>query len=46
MDENMNTFILRWNPAISSYKMEIHLDLVSHVKKGEFPMEFDWSIRE
>ena len=42
----MNTFILRWNPAISSYKMEEHLDIVSHVKKFQFPMHFNWSVRE
>lgn len=42
----MNTFILRWNPAFSSYKMENHLELVSHVKKGQFPVHFDWSVRE
>ena len=42
----MNVYILRWNPAISSYKMKAHLDIVSHVKKGQFPMGFDWSVRE
>ena len=42
----MNAYILRWNPAISSYKMQTHLDIVSHVKKGEYPDYFDWSVRE
>ena len=42
----MNVYILRWNPAISSYKMERHLDIVSHVKRGEYPDQFDWSVRE
>ena len=40
----MNTFILRWNPNISSYKMETHLEVISHVRKMEFPNKFDWSI--
>ena len=42
----MNTFILRWNPNISSYKMETHLDVVAHAKKMEFPKEFDWSVHD
>ena len=42
----MNVYILRWNPAISSYKMERHLDIVSHVKRGAYPDQFDWSVRE
>ena len=42
----MNTFILRWNPAISSYKMTSHLDIVSHVRKMQFPNNFNWSVRE
>ena len=42
----MNTFILRWNPNISSYKMETHLDVVAHTKKAEFPQNFDWSVYE
>ncbi len=42
----MNVYILRWNPAISSYKMESHLDIVKHVKKGQYPDQFDWSIYE
>lgn len=42
----MNTFILRWNPNIFSYKMETHLELISHVRKMEIPTQFDWSIYE
>ena len=42
----MNTFILRWNPAISSYKMERHLEIVSHAHKMQFPESFDWSVRD
>ena len=42
----MNTFILRWNPNISSYKMEMHLEVVGHAKKMEFPDSFDWSVFE
>lgn len=42
----MNTFILRWNPNISSYKMETHLELISHVREMEFPDKFDWSVYE
>ena len=42
----MNTFILRWNPNISSYKMETHLEVVEHAKKMEFPQNFDWSVFE
>ena len=42
----MNTFILRWNPNISSYKMETHLEIVSHVRKMEIPEDFDWSVFE
>ena len=40
----MNTFILRWNPNISSYKMQEHLDMIPHIRKMEFPFHFDWSI--
>lgn len=42
----MNTYILRWNPAISSYKKKAHLNLISHLKKGQLPAQFDWSVRE
>jgi len=42
----MSVYILRWNPAISSYKKENHKDLVCHLDKGEIPLDFNWSIRE
>ena len=42
----MNAFILRRNPAISSYKMKDHLAVVSHAKKLETPNGFDWSVKE
>lgn len=42
----MNLFILRWNPNISSYKREDHVDLKDHIEKGEMPEGFNWSIRE
>ena len=42
----MNTFILRWNPNISSYKMETHLQVVGHAKRMDFPQSFDWSVFE
>lgn len=42
----MNTYILRWNPTVSSYKKKSHLDLISHLKKGQVPSQFDWSVRE
>lgn len=41
-----NAFVLRWNPAISSYKMEKHLENVHHVKKMEIPNGFNWSVRD
>lgn len=42
----MSIYILRWNPAISSYKKEHHKDLVLHMNKGEYPLDFNWSIKE
>ena len=42
----MNLFILRWNPNISSYKTKSHLELISHIRKNEQPVDFNWSIRE
>ena len=42
----MNTFILRWDPNISSYKMETHLEILSHVRNMEIPNEFDWSVHD
>lgn len=42
----MSVYILRWNPAISSYKKDHHKDLIVHLDKGEQPLDFNWSIRE
>ena len=42
----MNVYILRWNPAISSYKMDKHLEIVSYAKEERYPTHFDWSVRE
>ena len=42
----MNTYILRWNPSISSYTIERHLEIISHIDKGEYPSFFNWSIFE
>ncbi|MBP5175163.1 MAG: hypothetical protein ILP07_04520 [Treponema sp.] len=41
----MNTFILRWNPAISSYKMAEHKNVCRQIKEKE-PVLYNWSIRE
>ena len=40
----MNTFILRWNPAISSYKMEEHKINCKEIKLE--PIFYNWSVRE
>ncbi len=42
----MNTFILRWNSNISSYKMDEHLRIISHVREMKIPNAFDWSVHE
>ena len=42
----MNTYILRWNPAHSSYKIDRHLEIISHIDRGEYPSFFNWSIFE
>jgi len=42
----MKLYILRWNPSISSYKKEEHLELITHIKNKEQPTDFNWSIRE
>lgn len=42
----MKLYILRWNPNISSYKTENHLELITHIKNKELPDDFNWSIRE
>ena len=40
----MNTFILRWNPAISSYKMEEHKKICERLKNEV--VFYNWSVRE
>lgn len=40
----MNTFILRWNPAISSYRMEEHKINCKEIKLE--PIFYNWSVRE
>ncbi|MEE1093016.1 MAG: hypothetical protein UHZ01_08065 [Prevotella sp.] len=41
-DERQNTFILMWNPAISSYKLEVHNESI-----GNLLTEcFNWSISD
>ena len=41
----MNTFILRWNPAISSYKMEEHKRLCEQIKEKGTVL-YNWSVRD
>ena len=41
-DEKQNTFILRWNPAISSIKVDTHNQLIPQILADDF----DWSIWE
>ena len=40
----MNTFILRWNPAISSYKKEHHKAICKNIVSGDYFS--DWSIQD
>jgi len=42
----MSLYILRWNPAVSSYKTEEHLEIIQHLKEHQHPSYFDWSVRE
>lgn len=37
------TFLLRWNPAISSFRMEDYLDAIGRFKDG---WQMDWSIHD
>lgn len=39
-DERQNTFILMWNPAISSIKLDTHNESIKYM----FTDKFDWSI--
>ena len=38
-------FVLRWNPAISSYKMKTHKNLCRDIKKND-SLFMNWSIYE
>ena len=40
----MNTFILRWNPAVSSYKMKHHKAICKNIESGNYFS--DWSIHD
>ena len=44
MEENTNTFILRWNPAVSSYKMKHHKAICKNIESGNYFS--DWSIHD
>ncbi len=44
--KHQNLFILRWNPNKSSYKKDVHKDVVAHAKVYQFPKDFNWSIRD
>ena len=41
-----NTFILKWNPAISSYTMERLDNDMSEWAEGYWSDDFDWSVHE
>lgn len=45
-DYSHNTFILRWNPAISSYTMARLDGDMEEWAKGYWDCDFDWSINE
>lgn len=45
-DFKRNTFILRWNPAVSSYTMERLDSDMEEWAKGYWPYDFDWSVHE
>lgn len=42
----MSLYILRWNPVTGNYKPSEHKELVSRLKAGERPVNFNWSVRE
>lgn len=42
----MNLYILRWNPNISSYTTESHLEIISNLKKDLIPSDFSWDVHE
>lgn len=41
-----NTFILRWNPSVSSYTMERLNDDMAEWAAGYWDNDFDWSVHE
>ena len=45
-DSQHNTFLLRWNPAISSYTMDRLNDDMEEWSNGYWDDDFDWSIYE
>ena len=45
-DAQHNTFLLRWNPAISSYTMERLDNDMSEWAEGYWADDFDWSVHE
>ena len=45
-DAQHNTFLLRWNPAISSYTMERLDNDMNEWAEGYWADDFDWSVHE
>ncbi|MBQ0165711.1 MAG: SseB family protein [Treponema sp.] len=42
----MSLYILRWNPLTGNYKPADHKKLINHMKKGERPLCFNWSVHD
>ena len=45
-DSHHNTFLLRWNPAISSYTMQRLNDDIEEWHNGYWDCDFDWSVHD
>lgn len=45
-ESSHNTFLLRWNPAISSYTMKRLDEDIEEWADGYWPQDFDWSVYE
>lgn len=45
-EKYMSLYILRWNPETGNYRPSDHKELISRLKKGERPVNFNWSVRE
>lgn len=45
-ESSHNTFLLRWNPAISSYTMKRLDEDIEEWADGYWPHDFDWSVYE